>query len=86
MRRKQPSPRWQSTALVHSGVIAAFGYQFVHLGQFPAELHALFAKGFEPRISADYGPDTVDPSVAREMVANAEQFLAGVISALGKDR
>jgi uncharacterized protein (UPF0332 family)/predicted nucleotidyltransferase len=66
----------------HSGVIAAFGYQFVHMGQFPAELHASFAEGFEPRVSADYGPDSVDSSVAREMVSNAGRFLEAVTDQL----
>ena len=68
----------------HSGVIAAFGYQFAHMGQFPAELHASFAEGFEPRVSADYGPDSVDPSVAREMVSNAGRFLEAVTDLLRK--
>ena len=63
-------------------MIAAFGYQFVHLGQFPAELHELFAQGFEPRVSADYGPDSVDPTVASEMVANARRFLESVTELL----
>ena len=66
----------------HSGVIAAFGYQFVHMGQFPAELHASFAEGFEPRVSTDYGPDSVDSSVAREMVSNAGRFLEAVTDQL----
>jgi len=69
----------------HSGVTAAFGLHFVHLGDFPAELHAAFAQGFEPRVSADYGTETVNPSVAREMVASAEHFLAAVMATLGKE-
>ena len=66
----------------HSGVTAAFGYQFVHLGQFPAELHEFFSQGFEPRVSADYGPDSVHPTVASEMVANARRFLESVTELL----
>ncbi len=68
----------------HSGVIAAFGYQFVHMGEFPPELHALLAQAFEPRVEADYGQESVEPSVAREMVSNARLFLEAVREALSR--
>ena len=68
----------------HSGVIAAFGFQFVRTGQFPSELHQMFAQSFEPRVSADYGPDSIDPPVAREMVSNAGRFLEAVTDLLRK--
>ena len=66
----------------HSGVIAAFGYQFVYMGDFPSDLHALLANAFKPRTAADYGEDSVEPSVAHEMVSNARLFLEAVTELL----
>ena len=43
--------------------------------QFPAELHTAFAEGLESGINADFGMDSVEPSVALEMISNAGRFL-----------
>lgn len=66
----------------HSGVLAAFGSEFVRSGELPAELFALFRDGFEDRGESDYGLATISEDQARVGIEGAHRFVRAVVERL----
>lgn len=60
----------------HSGLIVAFGNYLVKNGPVPKYAGRLLNRAHEIRLVADYNGDSVEPADAREMVAQAETFVA----------
>jgi uncharacterized protein (UPF0332 family) len=60
----------------HSGVLAAFGQQFVRSGQVSKDYHRALIKAERERLSGDYDPDTaLNEADAQEQIQQAEAFL-----------
>ena len=76
----------------HSGVLAAFGSEFVRGGELPAELFALLRDGFDDRGESDYGLATISADQARVGIEGAHRFVRAVgerlapILAAGEER
>lgn len=64
----------------HSGLIAAFGLHLVKNGPVSKDLGRLLKRAEEIRIVADYRSESVGLDDAREMVAQAETFVAAMRS------
>ncbi len=64
----------------HSGLIAAFGRHLVKNGPVSKDLGRLLKRAEEIRIVADYRSDSVELDDAREMVTQAESFVAAMRS------
>ena len=62
----------------HSGLIAAFGLHFVKDGPFPKEMGRLLKRAEEIRLVADYKGDSIEFEDAKEMVGQAETFVAAI--------
>lgn len=62
----------------HSGLIGAFGAFLVKNGPVSKEVGRLLNRAHEIRLTADYYNDSVEPSDAREMVEQAESFVAAM--------
>ena len=60
----------------HSGLIGAFGKFLVRNGAVPKEIGRLLNRAHEIRLVADYKGECVEAADAREMVAQAETFVA----------
>ena len=60
----------------HSGVLAAFGQQFVRSGQVSQDYHRALIRAERERLSSDYDLDTVlNEANAKEQIQQAEAFL-----------
>ena len=62
----------------HSGLIGAFGNYLVKNGPVSKEVGRLLNRAHEIRLVADYNADSVGPAEAREMVEQAETFVAAM--------
>lgn len=62
----------------HSGLIGAFGNYLVKNGPVSKELGRLLNRAHEIRLVADYNSASVEPSDAKEMVEQAETFVAAM--------
>lgn len=62
----------------HSGLIGAFGNYLVKNGPVSKELGRLLNRAHEIRLVADYNSVSVEPSDAKEMVEQAETFVAAM--------
>lgn len=62
----------------HSGLIGAFGNHLVKNGPVSKELGRLLNRAHEIRLVADYNSASVEPSDAKEMVEQAETFVAAM--------
>lgn len=62
----------------HSGLIGAFGNYLVKNGPVSKDMGRLLNRAHEVRQAADYSGDSVEPSDAREMVMQAETFVAAM--------
>ncbi|MDR0379257.1 MAG: HEPN domain-containing protein [Candidatus Accumulibacter sp.] len=62
----------------HRGVINAFCDRFVKDGPFPSEMGRLFNQVETRRCLADYKGDPMEVNEAREMVEQAEAFIAAI--------
>lgn len=62
----------------HSGLISAFGEHLVKNGPISKEMGRLLKRAEEIRIVADYKSDSVELVDAREMVEQAEVFVAAI--------
>lgn len=62
----------------HSGLISAFGGHLVKNGPISKEMGRLLKRAEEIRIVADYKSDSVELVDAREMVEQAEVFVATI--------
>lgn len=62
----------------HSGLISAFGEHLVKNGPISKEMGRLLKRAEEIRIVADYKSDSVELVDAREMVEQAEVFVATI--------
>lgn len=60
----------------HSGLIGAFGNFLVKNGPVSKEVGRLLNRAHEIRLVADYNGDSVEPADAKEMVEQAETFVA----------
>ena len=60
----------------HSGLIGAFGNFLVKNGPISKEVGRLLNRAHEIRLMADYQGDCVEPADAKEMVDQAENFVA----------
>lgn len=65
----------------HSGLISAFGQHLVKNGPISKELGRLLKRAEEIRLVADYKGDSVEPEDAREMVEQADVFVAAMRAA-----
>lgn len=63
----------------HSGVIAAFGKEFVKTGAFDSRFHRYLLNAFELRNAGDYGAvqDIIEDDV-RKIIENAHEMLAAI--------
>ena len=66
----------------HSGVLAAFGSEFVRSSELPAELFALLRDGFEDRGESEYGLATISEDQARAGIEGAHRFVRAVVERL----
>lgn len=62
----------------HAGLIAAFGLHLVKSGPVPRDIGRLLKRAEEIRLVADYKGDSVELVDAREMVEQAEAFVAAM--------
>lgn len=62
----------------HSGLIAAFGRHLVKSGLVPSGLGKQLNRAHEVRLVADYKGQCVEPADARELVEQAEAFVAAM--------
>jgi uncharacterized protein (UPF0332 family) len=63
----------------HSGVIAAFGKQFVKTGAFDQRFHRYLLNAFELRNAGDYGEvKAVNEESARQVIEEADELLKAV--------
>jgi uncharacterized protein (UPF0332 family) len=62
----------------HSGTIAAFGKLLIKNGPIAKELGRLLNRAEEIRLVADYKGDSVELSDAKEMIEQAEIFIAAL--------
>lgn len=62
----------------HSGLISAFGNHLVKNGPISKEMGRLLNRAEEIRLVADYTGDSVELSEAREMIEQAETFVAAM--------
>ena len=62
----------------HSGLITAFGLHLVKNGPISREMGRLLKRAEEIRLVADYKGDSVELSDAREMIEQAEKFVAAM--------
>lgn len=62
----------------HSGLIGAFGNYLVKNGPVSKDVGRLLNRAHEIRLVADYNGDSVEPSDAREMVEQADMFVASM--------
>lgn len=62
----------------HSGLIGAFGNYLVKNGPVSKDVGRLLNRAHEIRLVADYNGDSVEPSDAREMVEQADIFVAAM--------
>jgi uncharacterized protein (UPF0332 family) len=60
----------------HSGLIGAFGNFLVKNGPISREIGRLLNRAHEIRLVADYNGDSIEPGEAKEMVEQAETFVA----------
>lgn len=60
----------------HSGLIGAFGNFLVKNGPVSKEVGRLLNRAHEIRLVADYNGDSVEPADAKEVVEQAETFVA----------
>jgi uncharacterized protein (UPF0332 family) len=65
-------------ARTHSGLIAAFGQHLVKNGPLARELGRLLNRAHEIRLLADYAGSSVEADDARQMVEQAEHFIAAI--------
>jgi uncharacterized protein (UPF0332 family) len=71
----------------HSGVIAAFGKQFVKTGAFDSRFHRYLLNAFELRNAGDYGAvQGVGEGAARQVIEEAGELLAAIEHYLGVER
>ena len=68
----------QATGRTHSGLIGAFGNLLVKSGQVSKDLGRLLNRAHEIRLVADYTGESVELADARELVAQAEMFVASM--------
>lgn len=61
-----------------SGLIGAFGNFLVKHGPVSKEIGRLLNRAHEIRLVADYNDDSVEPADAKEMVEQAETFIAAM--------
>lgn len=62
----------------HSGLIAAFGSQFVKSGEIDLALGKLFNRVEHERLLADYSGEAIDAGALRRLFGDAELFLSAV--------
>jgi uncharacterized protein (UPF0332 family) len=62
---------FSSTIKTHGGLIAVFSLQLVKSGQVSPELGRMLNRAEEVRLVADYKGESVEPSDAAEVIANA---------------
>jgi len=62
----------------HSGLIGVFGNFLVKNGPVSKEVGRLLNRAHEIRLVADYNGDSVEPADAKEMVEQAETFVAAM--------
>ena len=62
----------------HSGLIGAFSNHLVKNGPVSKEVGRLLNRAHEIRLVADYNGESVEPADAREMVGQAETFVAAM--------
>jgi len=62
----------------HSGLIGAFGNYLVKNGPVLKEVGRLLNRAHEIRLVADYKGDSVEPADAKELVEQAETFVAAM--------
>ncbi len=62
----------------HSGLIGAFGNYLVKNGPVSKEVGRLLNRAHEIRLVADYNGDSVESADAKEMVEQAETFVAAM--------
>ena len=72
------APVSADVAKTHSGLLAAFSLHLVKDGPISKELGRLLKRAEEIRIVADYKGDSVESEDAREMVEQAEIFVAAL--------
>ncbi len=71
----------------HGGLISAFGQQhLVKNGPISKEMGRLMKRAEEIRLVADYKADSVELADAREMVEQAEIFVASIRTAFMRDQ
>lgn len=68
------------TGRTHSGLISTFGNLLVKNGPVSKDLGRLLNRAHEIRQVADYNIESVEPTDAREMVEQAEVFVAAMRS------
>ena len=62
----------------HSAVISFFNKEFVKSGVFPAKMSASIRNAHGTRITGNYGPGEVSEEEAREVLAEAKDFVSEV--------
>ena len=62
----------------HSAVISFFNKEFVKSGVFPAKTSASIRNAYGTRITDNYGPGEVSEEEAREVLAEAKDFVSEV--------
>lgn len=62
----------------HSGLIGAFGNHLVKNGPVSTDMGRLLNRAHEIRQAADYNEESVEPADAREVVEQAETFIAAM--------
>lgn len=62
----------------HSGLIAAFGSNFVRTGEFPISLGKLINRVEQVRLLADYSGDTIETSEVPELIGQGDTFVETV--------
>jgi len=62
----------------HSGLIGAFGNFLVKNGPVPKDMGRLLNRAHEIRQAADYNGNSVEPADAKEVVEQAETFVAAM--------
>lgn len=62
----------------HSGLIGAFGNYLVKNGAVSKDMGRLLNRAHEVRQIADYKGDSVEPADAKDMVEQAETFVAAM--------
>ncbi|HWK44501.1 MAG TPA: HEPN domain-containing protein [Stellaceae bacterium] len=76
MHRDLPVPK------THSGLIGAFGNEFVKSGELPVEYGRLLKVVEQQRLAADYADDAVDASLLPALYKRADAFLLDVQKAI----